>query len=526
MGAAVKELRTSGGALVFAHGRYLLSPKVSTAMAFEGVDGVEVDGDGSLLLFSGKMTPFSFHKCSNIFVHDLTIDWNPPPYSQGTVVASGDRWFDVDLDAGYSAISTAPIDSYVSFDRDRVLATYNFVSAYGKVDHVERADERRIRIVLRPGPATGQTSTRMPTNTAVVLRFARTNWVASVRNSRQVRFSRCVIHASPNGGIFCSRCTDLNFDELTYSIPAGTGRLLSTVADAIYLVGCDGSVSVTHCRFQGMGDDGINIHSPLWKVARRLDSHTIEIHNGRGMPIAAELLPQNGDILQFLDPQDLATVGEAAVASVQEASATLLFSRALPGGVDRDSWVADVNQSPRSSVCYCNFLGNLGRAVTAHSDLEVADCHISGCAFAAVLIAPDRFFFEGPAASNVIVRNNDITDCHYARPTDYEGSIVVDVMDNPFRRFPMTRRVNHDIQILNNTINHVATAGISVRAASGVKIVGNHIGETWVGSNGKTHDAIILDTVSDCEVRDNISGKIVMRNCDRTVTLRDNKGYP
>ena len=80
-------------------------------------------------------------------------------------------------------------------------------------------------------------------------------------------------------------------------------------------------------------------------------------------------------------------------------------------------------------------------------------------------------------------------------------------------------------QVTDNIVNGATTA-ISCRAASNVIIEGNRIDQGGP-RQASSSDAIILDTVSNAQVSNNMAttpGTIALANCDRTVVLRNNEG--
>lgn len=60
---------------------------------------------------------------------------------------------------------------------------------------------------------------------------------------------------------------------------------MSTTADATHFGGCKGTIRLSDCLFEAMGDDGVNIKSGLYlTLLRRLNANTIEArHNLRMM---------------------------------------------------------------------------------------------------------------------------------------------------------------------------------------------------------------------------------------------------
>ena len=71
-----------------------------------GMRDFEIDGNGTELLFTGFISPFSLEDCENITVRDLTIDFTRTFNSEGTVVAKGDGWLEIEFPKITSATSS------------------------------------------------------------------------------------------------------------------------------------------------------------------------------------------------------------------------------------------------------------------------------------------------------------------------------------------------------------------------------------------------------------------------------------
>lgn len=65
------------------------------------VNDFVLDGHGSTFYFSKPGHALSLYKCTDVTVKNLTFDWDPLPFCQGTVAALEDDRITVRLDPGY-----------------------------------------------------------------------------------------------------------------------------------------------------------------------------------------------------------------------------------------------------------------------------------------------------------------------------------------------------------------------------------------------------------------------------------------
>ncbi|NJM93774.1 MAG: hypothetical protein HC842_03150 [Cytophagales bacterium] len=68
-----------------------------------GFEDLEIDGQGSELIFHGRMVPFEIQRSKNIFIHDLSIDWDKPFHFQAQVLAvdAKRKTFDIQIPEYY-----------------------------------------------------------------------------------------------------------------------------------------------------------------------------------------------------------------------------------------------------------------------------------------------------------------------------------------------------------------------------------------------------------------------------------------
>ncbi len=72
---------------------------------FLNAGNMTVEGNGSSFFFENQATGLSIYKCNNLTIKNLVLDWDPVPFTQGTVTALDvkDNSFTFKPDAGYGA---------------------------------------------------------------------------------------------------------------------------------------------------------------------------------------------------------------------------------------------------------------------------------------------------------------------------------------------------------------------------------------------------------------------------------------
>jgi len=96
--------------LVFAPGRYDINagPKPrrrrrQPSLKIENINNMTIEGNGAELIGCDYSTMFHFSQCRNIAINNLTVDWDPLPFTQGKVVAANSSYVDIEVVAPFTA---------------------------------------------------------------------------------------------------------------------------------------------------------------------------------------------------------------------------------------------------------------------------------------------------------------------------------------------------------------------------------------------------------------------------------------
>jgi parallel beta-helix repeat protein len=231
-----------------------------------------------------------------------------------------------------------------------------------------------------------------------------------------VTVSNVTVHAAPGMGLVGELTTNITLRRFNVQIRPGSGRLMSTTADATHFAGCKGSVSLANCLFEGMGDDGVNIKSGLYLTVRqRVDDHTVlGQHN---LKMAA--LPDTGDTLEMahtdtLSPFASGTVREAAMEPGEGNMHRVRFEAPLPAELRAGDVLGNASRVARLRMARCTVRANRARGVLCQTrDAVIEDCTFQNCTGAGVMVLTETVHFhESIGTRDVIVRNNRFENCN------------------------------------------------------------------------------------------------------------------
>jgi len=274
---------------------------------------------------------FLFGLCRQISVRDVTIDYDPPPFCQGTIRAVDAKAgsFDLDVETGYPTPDAQ-----------------NFVKAmepYGKWGMIIDPATRRIRA----GTPDHYMTPRWEHREGRVWRFftAQEHYRVNLRHMRVgdsyvhlargygaavlaqgcegLRIQNVVVHASPGLAVgLVGNRGEIVVNGLEVRFAPNTTRLLTTNADGVHCQQNRAGPLIERCYFEGMADDAINIYAP--------PNVLVEVRGPNEWLISPQCLVFPGDRLQVFDPKTGRIRGEVKAAKVAVEGRRLLLTLEKP----------------------------------------------------------------------------------------------------------------------------------------------------------------------------------------------------
>ena len=226
--------------------------KFGPAIDVKNISNLTIDGNGSEFIGHDYSTMFHFTNCVNIAITNLTVDWDPLPYTQGKVVQVDTDYIDIEVVAPFVATSGLHTEAILGYD----LEKHRMARSY--TDHYQLGFEKTTEII-RPGVMrlfTGREDRFagiMPSIGMYVI--ARHH----VYGYQSFEFTKCSavhvenvnIYSNPGMGIIGEECRDINIKHLKVMIRPGSGRWMSCTADATHFGGCRGTIVMGNCLFEG-----------------------------------------------------------------------------------------------------------------------------------------------------------------------------------------------------------------------------------------------------------------------------------
>lgn len=500
-------------------GTYRLLPPApgQSCLTIAGATNLTLRGSGpGTRLVVGDPTAggFLFTGSQDVSLAGVSIDYDPPPFCQGTVTAidTAGGSFELEVEPGFPTPDEPQflraLEPYGKWGmimdratrRIRAGTPDHFMTP--RWEHVEgrrwrffTADEHHRRNLghLRVGDA--------------YVHLARNHGSAVLAQGCDgVRLESLVVHAAPglavglvgNRGSVVVRRIEVRF-------PAGTRRLLTTNADGIHGQQNRSGPVIEDCYFEGMADDAINFYAP--------PNVLLEVLEPRRWRVSAATLILPGDRLQVIEPATGRVRGEVKAVEVVPARGafTITLDRPVPdarAGADHRSADTLYNldacgagfQIRRNRMAGNRRYGCLLRAGRG----VVEDNTFEDTTGAGVVLTNEPDWPEGPLPWDIVIRRNRFI----------RGGTCAGYADSPGGAMLVVRasRLGHglgdpgglqNIRIENNDFIDPAGAAVFVGGATGVIVSSNRISAAETASRLRPGPALLVERSSGVALSDN-----------------------
>lgn len=253
-------------------------PPKPVALWLRGLTGLVVEGDHSLLLMHGLMTPIAIDRSHNVTVRNLAIDFPHPSVVEALVTAAapdgtslelqvhnannvsvaagkavfgshGEGWT---LDGDSTLCQEYDPEEDITWRRGNPLQDGAEVTAVG-------ADAQALRLTFK----NKQTQLPQPGHHLWFRDGGRPNTGILTQYSSDVSYQSVVMHFMSGFGIVAQYTHNISLLNVSAETTVESGRYCACQADLLHFSGCAGVINITGGRFVGSQDDGMNVHVRL-----------------------------------------------------------------------------------------------------------------------------------------------------------------------------------------------------------------------------------------------------------------------
>lgn len=462
-----------------------------------------ITGNGQTELIMTRLTEaFFLRGCRNITFSGFSVDYDPLPFTQGTVESIDGNKITFAVHAGYPDLSAAYLVKHALFfaaaDRN-----WRWEELPNHTVETKALSPRRGVITMGRKP-------QLAIGDYVVLN-ARSTTVFKLRDQAEnITFRDLTIYSSPGAAFIARRTSGQHrFDRVVIRrgpLPAGASetRLLSTGADGINYGTCRQGPIIENCDLSFMGDDSVNFHGVTLPVIKRGDRDFTVALTYRPTDLGKIILP--GDKVRILAPgnyrvlktaeleaiepqESIEDITPAKIASFYQGQTFtangipnyILYRIRLKGAVAEPGQFIDIPavNGPGFVIRNSSFHDHRARGLR----IQASNGQITGCKFknleqSAISIGAEyAFWMEAGWTSGIEIRDNLIENvCQggisWSEYSYFPGAIAIFARNfGKVSYWPG----NTAITIAGNTITGCPVSGIFILAGDNITISGNRI---------------------------------------------------
>jgi hypothetical protein len=530
--AALKESRnTENPILLFPKGIYHFRPERAsenlyyitnhdqggtrrTAFPIIGIDHLTIDGQGSEFIFHGPMIPFIVNGCCSTVLKNITIDWERPMFEQGTVVGTGEDWFDFQLreNTAYEFLDNRLVFRFGE-RKEPVWGLHDIdpttmAHAYGSGDRISWSSFTKLKME-EAGPGivriSGPLRHKPELGHIVAMRFGRReNPGIFLKESTDIRIEKVTIHHAPGMGLVAQRCTDIQLTAFDVRRREGSDRVITATADATHFTNCRGSIMMEHCLFENQLDDPCNVHGIYSGVVERLSERSVLVQYLEKMTIGIGVAVP-GDVMHFVRKDSLLGYASGTVESVDPINSKLVaitFEELLPQELQEHDVLENMTWNADLTVRHCTVRANRARGflITTPGKVLLEHNTISAPGAGIKISGDANSWFESGAVRDVTIRNNVFLDCNYC--SDW-GRAVIDI-DPEIEHSEKYDCYHRNIRVEDNLFNTFDTGIVFGHSIDGFSFRRNTIKRSGsYPEHGGMKYGIQLKSVKNVDISDN-----------------------
>ncbi|MDR3465211.1 MAG: right-handed parallel beta-helix repeat-containing protein [Xanthobacteraceae bacterium] len=548
--------------------------RIKQPLAFKQLNGFALNGNGAQLINTTRGTTLLVSGSNHVTIRDLTIDYDPLPFTQGTIASFDHAALQimVKVDPGYPddpAFLSTITDGFLKVMDRGSRALKAGARDFLTPSKVERVAEGVIRVHLR-WSANDTFPSQLPV--AVGDAVAITNGFAHavvVDGSTATTFSNVNLFASPGMGILENGGPGAMTLRKVSIVPgprpkgATSDRLVSTNSDGSHFITVEHGPTMEDCSFANTSDDAVNVHGFYYYVVRKTGPGRYTLTPKWDIGLAA------GDEIESCERGTFRSLGQTRITQLTKRHAPelkteiakiwngkspptqpdLIYEVVLQQ--DLPLKVADAVTSlsrigSGTAIRRCSFHA-CGHVVVKSPNSVVEDCQFSYSSTIALQAGSDiGYWSESGFAENLTFRNNRFIRCitganALTAGNGALGTIYIGMSGPEGAKGFSNNFQNRNVTIAGNRIDDSYIYAIFVGNADGLKITGNVVGRTFIRGSAfdagqfygiKPDSAIFVGRVRNAEIADNTAARgqlartavTVDKTCEaRTVHLANNR---
>lgn len=513
---------------------------------FDAFNSVEVEGNNSEFIFNGQTAPFIFEGCKNIKVSNLTLDWKVPFSFQGDVINVNEKEHYYDLKPYTDGFSWKLTKGQIQFPG---INDFNFTSLGSTLSHnktTKAVDYGAFDMSLNPNFVEKLPNGNLRFHDKNIKHFPRIGTVLQskgdkknnryapaflVRNSSNITFDKVIIHHALGMGFLFERSEDIQIQNSGIYIKDGVDRVISIIADATHFANCKGDILIENCRFEGMYDDGTNVHGTYVEIDEIINDKTVRVALRHDQQLGFEFAG-NGDEIWFIkspDPNRTEVNTVSSVKVINDIYSEITFEDKLTSDLKSGDILENKTWNPTFTMRGNTIRDHRARNIIIKTPKKIIieNNDLSSMMSSIMLRGETFYWYESGNVEDVIIQNNRFIHCAYGGAEH----AVLKVSPRLRKDFDDSITYDRNIQFINNTIETFDNRIIWADRVDGLIIKNNTIKQTFT-EKPQYPDAFMFDLINckNVEISDNRyegTNKRILQTDEeskKTLIFKKNKG--
>ena len=421
----------------------------------------------------------SCSNCRDLTVENLRFTTDNPPSAVGRIVArdAAARTVDVEILPPFRLTGREHLLGLTTFGENRVPD--GVFETFGPKPHgpaYEMLSPTRLRTTL-PG---GVDFSRLRDNHLLAIRHELNgNYVLGFGCCHGVTVRDVTIERAMSAGVGISPpSSDFLFERLAIGGDPSSPALFAENSDGIHVVGVSGFVELRDCRFEGMGDDALNVHCKAGEVAAYDPATGALACICRNTAREPSPLPggwaKTGDELIVYDAKTMLEKGRAKLLSYGRDGR----AKVAPGTARMavGDFLGNLRDYPRVTISGCTFGRSRARGILLQTHrIRVTDCTFRDTASPGILLSPDvAYWNEAGPVEDVEIRNCLFERCMpFGGHEGILGALAVRTNHQLHEPCAYPPGFHKDIRVINNTFRDCGRSGVFMTSVRGVTVASN-----------------------------------------------------
>lgn len=352
-------------------GVYRLAPSARAHLEFVGLEGIELDFQGSEIVCTDRTRAIHLESCSDVSIKNLVIDYDPKLYAQGRITDFTPEFFEMEVFEGYPIEDLFARDAEV-YDPETHELKPGF-RTFHDIESVELVGGRTVRIHRKEHNEEVDVFVKVGDILLVKAKWERRDGGAFEPHAvysyrcRDLYFEAVTVYASncfsflgeASSRLHYYRCrVDRRTDDPRVAYP----RMRASNWDAFHSINAEVGPIIEECHATYMGDDAVNIRGDYHIVAEA-EGAVLTVVGKRDVNIQpgdpVEVVDRSGKLIAKAVARSVEPYPGYPKAKVEDAKAAFTL---INPQICQDTWKVTLDRPVEikdvSVICAVNRIGN------------------------------------------------------------------------------------------------------------------------------------------------------------------------